>query len=66
MPIPLTGRCGKRREDIPELVGYFLNMYNERNDRYVVHIDAKAMQALQDHHWPETCESCKTTSNGPW
>ncbi|MGC3971729.1 MAG: sigma-54 dependent transcriptional regulator [Pirellulales bacterium] len=42
----------ERREDIPELVGYFLNMYNERNDRYVVHIDAKAMQALQDHHWP--------------
>lgn len=42
----------ERREDIPELVGYFLNMYNERNDRYVVHIDPRAMQALQDHHWP--------------
>ena len=42
----------ERRDDIPELVGHFLNMYNERNDRYVVHIDHRAMQALQDHHWP--------------
>ena len=42
----------ERREDIPELVGYFLNMYNERNDRYVVHIDRKALEAMQSYHWP--------------
>lgn len=42
----------ERRDDIPELVGYFLNMYNERNDRYVVHIDPKALEALQSYHWP--------------
>ncbi len=42
----------ERREDIPELVGYFLNMYNERNDRYVVHIDRKALEALESYHWP--------------
>ena len=41
-----------RREDIPELVGFFLNIYNEENDRYVVHIEEKALQALQDYHWP--------------
>jgi transcriptional regulator with PAS, ATPase and Fis domain len=41
-----------RREDIPELVGHFLNIYNEENDRYVVHIERKAMEALQDYHWP--------------
>lgn len=41
-----------RREDIPELVGYFLNIYNDENDRYVSHIDPKALQALQDYHWP--------------
>ena len=41
-----------RREDIPELVGFFLNIYNEENDRYVAHIDPKALQALQDYHWP--------------
>ncbi len=42
----------ERREDIPELVGHFLNIYNEANDRYVVHIEPKAMEALQDYHWP--------------
>jgi transcriptional regulator with PAS, ATPase and Fis domain len=42
----------ERREDIPELVGHFLNYYNEKNDRYVVHIEHKALQALQDYHWP--------------
>ncbi len=41
-----------RREDIPELVGHFLNIYNEENDRYVSHIDRKALEALQDYHWP--------------
>lgn len=42
----------KRREDIPALVSFFLEHYNEVNDRYVVHIDRAAIQALQDYHWP--------------
>jgi len=42
----------QRREDIPELVSYFLNYYNELNDRFVVHIHTDAMQALQDYDWP--------------
>lgn len=42
----------ERREDVPELVGHFLNVYNERNDRYVVHIERRALEALQDYHWP--------------
>jgi DNA-binding NtrC family response regulator len=29
-----------------------LNIYNEKNDRYVVHIDRRAMEALEDYHWP--------------
>ncbi len=41
-----------RREDIPSLVGHFLNIYNEQNDRYVSHINDRTMQALQDYHWP--------------
>jgi transcriptional regulator with PAS, ATPase and Fis domain len=41
-----------RREDIPELAVHFLNYYNELNDRYVVHIQPEAMQALQEHDWP--------------
>lgn len=41
-----------RREDIRLLVTHFLNFYNEANDRYVVHIQDEAMQALEDYHWP--------------
>ncbi len=41
-----------RREDIPTLVAHFLNDYNEANDRYVVHLQPEAMEALQAYHWP--------------
>lgn len=42
----------QRREDIPELVSHFLQIYNEENDRYVVHIAPKALEAMQDYDWP--------------
>jgi len=42
----------ERPEDIPELVSHFLNIYNEQNDRYVVHIDPRAMEAMQRYAWP--------------
>jgi transcriptional regulator with PAS, ATPase and Fis domain len=42
----------QRREDIAQLVAFFLNQYNEINDRYVVHIQREALEALQDYHWP--------------
>ena len=41
-----------RREDIPELVAHFLDIYNEQNDRYVAHIEPRALAALQQYHWP--------------
>lgn len=42
----------ERREDIPALVAYFLNYYSERNERYVVHIQREALDALQAYHFP--------------
>ncbi|WP_231993722.1 sigma-54 interaction domain-containing protein [Pseudobythopirellula maris] len=42
----------ERREDIPSLVSYFLNIYNEENDRYVAHIGEQALEAMQDYQWP--------------
>ena len=42
----------KRREDIPALIAHFLHQYSASNDRYVVHIQKEAMQALQEYHWP--------------
>ncbi|MEO9931962.1 MAG: sigma-54 dependent transcriptional regulator [Rhodopirellula bahusiensis] len=41
-----------RREDIPALVAFFLDHYNEVNDRYVSHLGSGVMRALQDYHWP--------------
>ncbi len=41
-----------RREDIPELVTFFLNHYNEAYDRYVVHLSREVLAALQQYHWP--------------
>ncbi|MEX2308158.1 MAG: sigma-54 dependent transcriptional regulator [Pirellulales bacterium] len=41
-----------RREDIPELVTHFLDLYNEQNDRYVAHIEPRALAALQEYQWP--------------
>jgi DNA-binding NtrC family response regulator len=42
----------ERREDIPELVAHFLDIYNEQNDRYVAHIEPRAMASLQEYEWP--------------
>ena len=42
----------RRREDIPSLITFFLEYYNEINDRYVVHIADGVLPALQDYHWP--------------
>jgi len=41
-----------RREDIPQLLTFFLQQYNEVNDRYVVHIHPAVIEALQQYTWP--------------
>ena len=51
MPITLPP-LRERVEDIPELVTHFLSIYNEQNDRYVVHIEQTAMEALSRYPWP--------------
>lgn len=42
----------QRREDIPALVAHFLEYYSEANDRYVVHIEKDALEAMTDYRWP--------------
>jgi transcriptional regulator with GAF, ATPase, and Fis domain len=41
-----------RREDIPQLLTFFLQQYNELNDRYVVHIQPAVIEAMQQYAWP--------------
>ena len=42
----------ERREDIPQLVGYFLRIYNEQNFRHVPHVQPEAMELLCRYDWP--------------
>jgi len=42
----------QRREDIPELVGHFLRIYNQENNRHVPHIQREALAAMQAYDWP--------------
>jgi transcriptional regulator with PAS, ATPase and Fis domain len=42
----------ERTEDVPALVTHFLNFYNEKNDRYVSHIEPRALEAMQRYAWP--------------
>ncbi len=42
----------ERHEDIPELVGHFLKIYNQQNNRHVPHVAREAMEALQSYDWP--------------
>ena len=42
----------ERREDVPQLVRHFLQIYNEANDRDVPRIEPEAMEALQAYNWP--------------
>lgn len=41
-----------RKEDIPELVRYFLNKYNLEFGKRVRDIDDGAIKALVEYHWP--------------
>lgn len=49
-----------RREDIPALVSFFLDHYNDAHDRYVTHIGRDVMQALQEYHWPGNVHELQT------
>ena len=45
---PLRGR----KEDIPELVEYFIRKYNQEFGKRIKEIDSGAMKALIEYHWP--------------
>ncbi len=42
----------ERKEDIPELVGFFIRQNNARQGMNVVNVSNQAMQALQNYSWP--------------
>lgn len=42
----------ERKEDIPELVRYFLNRYSKESGKSITGIDRTAMQTLMEYSWP--------------
>jgi DNA-binding NtrC family response regulator len=42
----------ERKEDIPALVGYFIEKFNRKLDRQIAGVDPEVMELLLDHDWP--------------
>jgi DNA-binding NtrC family response regulator len=42
----------ERKEDIPQLVGNFIDHYNQRLDKSVRSFSSEAMDLMFSHHWP--------------
>jgi two-component system, NtrC family, response regulator AtoC len=42
----------ERKEDIPELIGYFVRKMNAKLGMNIHHVSQRAMQALVDYAWP--------------
>jgi len=51
----------RRREDIPLLVGHFLQKYSEENRRKVREVTPDAMRILMDHAWPGNVRELENT-----
>ena len=49
----------ERKEDIPLLANYFVQIYNERLDKKVLTIDKGAMDILQGYDWPGNIRELK-------
>jgi DNA-binding NtrC family response regulator len=42
----------ERKEDIPDLVSFFVSKYNQEFGKRVKSIEENALKALRDYHWP--------------
>jgi DNA-binding NtrC family response regulator len=51
----------RRREDIPLLIGHFLQKYSDENKRKVREVTPDAMRILMDHPWPGNVRELENT-----
>ncbi|MEA2465459.1 MAG: hypothetical protein QOJ98_3206 [Acidobacteriota bacterium] len=51
----------RRREDIPLLIGHFLQKYSDENKRKVRDVTPDAMHILMDHPWPGNVRELENT-----
>ncbi len=51
----------ERKEDIPELVGFFIRLNNQKMGMNIIDITPRAMQALVSYHWPGNIRELSNT-----
>lgn len=49
----------ERQEDIPELVDFFIQLFNEKMNRYVTGIREESMKLLLNYDWPGNVRQLK-------
>lgn len=54
----------ERKEDIPLLINYFIEKFNQRFDRKVEGIEEKALELLKKYHWPGNVRELENTIEG--
>lgn len=42
----------ERKEDIPDLANYFINLFIQRENKLISSLSDEALRAMQDYHWP--------------
>ncbi len=51
----------ERKDDIPELVGYFVRRFNMRQGSNIIDISPRAMEALVNYNWPGNIRELSNT-----
>jgi DNA-binding NtrC family response regulator len=51
----------ERKEDIPELIGYFIRDENGQQGSNVEHVTQRAMDALMQYDWPGNIRELRNT-----
>lgn len=54
----------ERREDIPQLVEYFIRQFNEKLDKAVIGVEDKVLQTFMAYHWPGNVRELKHVIEG--
>ncbi len=49
----------ERKEDIPDLIYYYINEYNKRLNKNILSVEDKAMEILKEYDWPGNVRQLK-------
>ena len=51
----------ERKDDIPDLVGYFVRRFNMRQGSNIIDVSPRAMQAMMNYDWPGNIRELSNT-----